>query len=447
MKSVISESNLSEFSDYLGSHLGLHFPKERWHDLEKNLLKIANDHHFEDPLSCLRWLMQKPLDQNKAEILACYFTIGETYFFRDQNLFNALKNSIFPNLIKSKRGLSNSIRIWSAGCSTGEEALSIAIMLEILLEDINHWNVTILASDINLNSLKKLKAGVYSEWSLRETPASIKRRFFTKHSKNHYEINSIVKNRITPFYLNLADNTYPSILNNTNAMDLILCRNVLMYYVKEQAERVIINLSRSLVDGGYLALSAVECSFVNNQDLQRIMFENAILFKKVNVKQFVENEIIESEPEFSVIPPTVLPKPSLSTEPSVEKIKQDFFNFSNQGNLVEALSLIDKIIQANKLDEMSYYLKGLILQEMGKSDDAKREFNKSIYLNANFVLPNYALGNLACHLKEWDLAKKHFSIALHLLEKCPPDDIVPGSEGITAKKLMEVIYSSMMGTR
>src|SRR5205085_1716639 len=121
------------------------------------------------------------------------------------------------------------LRVWSAGCATGEEAYSLAILLEELLPDLAFWDVQILATDINRRSLARAQVGVYSPWSFREVPEGIQARYFTVQGRN-FEVLPRIRERVSFAYLNLVEDNYPSLLNHTHDLDLILFRNVLIYF-------------------------------------------------------------------------------------------------------------------------------------------------------------------------------------------------------------------------
>ena len=120
------------------------------------------------------------------EITNC-LTTGETYFFRDRGQFSLLKFSILPELIELRKGRRD-LRIWSAGCSTGEEAYSIAILLNELIPSIKDWDILILGTDINEDALKKARHGYYRDWSFRMVSEDIKKQWFRK-AKEGWRLN------------------------------------------------------------------------------------------------------------------------------------------------------------------------------------------------------------------------------------------------------------------
>src|SRR5512138_1766052 len=180
MKQCISPRQLSTLSDLITRKLGIHFPQKRWNDLERRIQQAVVDFGFDDVDSCVTWLLSTKLLPEQVTVLARHLTIGETYFFRETSSFEQLEQRILPELIAARRGRDQRLRIWSAGCSSGEEPYSIAILLTRLLPDLREWHITILATDLNQAALAKAARGIYGDWSFRGAPPWLKQRYFTK---------------------------------------------------------------------------------------------------------------------------------------------------------------------------------------------------------------------------------------------------------------------------
>src|SRR5262245_45039167 len=175
---AIPDSLWPHVSAVIASHTGLHFPRERRTDLQRGLADAAAELGFEDARSCAHWLLSSEPTKPQLDTLASHLTVGETYFFREPKAFAALAADILPALIQKRRGNEQRLRLWSTACSTGEEAYSLAILVRQVLPDWRHWQVSILATDINGRALQKAVQGVYGEWSFRDTPPEFKERYF-----------------------------------------------------------------------------------------------------------------------------------------------------------------------------------------------------------------------------------------------------------------------------
>jgi|SRR5665648_629843 len=149
MKRRLTDTCLSQLSTFIAAEMGLYFPHARWDDLERQILVAAKEFDFIDIEMFVQWIVSSPLSREKIETLASYLTISETYFWREPKVFEALCDQILPALIRTREKSGKRLRIWSAGCASGEEPYSIAMALYNLIPDIKDWHITILATDIN----------------------------------------------------------------------------------------------------------------------------------------------------------------------------------------------------------------------------------------------------------------------------------------------------------
>lgn len=280
MNVALSPFLLAQLSRFVASRMGLHFPRERWGDLAKGLASAARDQGSRDAEAYVQWLLSSPLTRREIEALGSHLTVGETYFFREKKSFDVLEEKVLPDLIRSRRGGDMRLRIWSAACCTGEEPYSIAMLLDSLIPDLSDWNVTILGTDINPRFLEQADAGVYGEWSFRAIPPGMRDRYFSVVSGGRKQLARRIRRMVTFSFLNLAEDSYPSLVNNTNAMDLVLCRNVLMYFAPEHAARVVGKLHESLVDNGWLLVAPSEASQVLFRRFTAVDFPEAMFYRK-----------------------------------------------------------------------------------------------------------------------------------------------------------------------
>ncbi len=489
MAEQVPESLLTRLSEFITARIGLHFPPEKWRDLKRNLNPLAAEFGFENAVDWVQWLLATDLTRAEMERLASYLTVGETYFFREKQIFEILAERVVAKWRDKRQGAAQRLRIWSAGCCSGEEPYSIAMVLSKTIPDWKRWNITILASDINPRFLRKAARGIYNEWSFRDTPAWVKRDCFKKSHRNSYEILPQFKEMVTFAYLNLADDDYPSLQNNTNAMDLIFCRNVLMYFSEEQAQKVIDRFHSALADDGVLIVSGTETSSVLYRQFAAINFDGFTFYKKTNRKieapEFsFPRQTISSVPstpsarvatEFSAPPPVNPPhEPATRRQPSLYEEATELYEsgsyaeaveklfgadpviladaktaallaraFANQGKLNESLDWCDRAIAANKMDPQLHYLRAIVLQEQGNLEASVAALKRALYLDPDFVLAYFALGNLALRRDAFDEADRHFENALALLEQSPAETVLPGSEGLTSARLSEIIRATM----
>ena len=479
----LSESTLSSLSAFLAKEMGLLFPRERWGELERGFAAAARQMGCRDSRECIERLTKAPLTRPQIETLAGVLTVGETYFFRDPHTMQMAESEILPALIRSRRGKDRRLRLWSAGCSTGEEPYSIAIMLHRLLPDLDQWNITLLATDINTASLNRAIDGVYGRWSFRGTPASLERSYFTEEPDGRLKVVEKVRRLVSFEYLNLAADSYPSLATNTNAMDLIFCRNVLMYFSAETVRSVLGKLYLSLVDNGWLVVSPAEHLPRRYASFQAVDLAGSICYRKrgeeaeapgAGPEQSAAQVTPAAAPgalEIRELPPQVagggaeaaargyrmavalyrqghyqqaaerLDGLRVRRELPAEGVALLIRAHANRGELSAALEVCEAALLGDKLDPALHFLRAEILQEQGMRAEAQHALERALYLDHRLVLAHFALGNLALREGSRPRAARHFQNAFDLLRGAAADSILPGSEGMTAGRLREIIAS------
>ncbi len=491
----LSDELLSGLSRAVADQTGLHFSRERWPDLERGLCSAAGKLGYPDVESCARRLVSIPLTRQETEILAGELTVGETYFFREKKSFEILSDQILPEIMRLRRNTDRRLRIWSAGCCTGEEPYSIAILLDRIVPDLRQWQVTILGTDINPHFLKKASAGIYGEWSFRNSPFWLKERYFKQVDANHYEILPSIRERVVFSYLNLAEDGYPSLATNTNAMDMIFCRNVLMYFSPEKARHAVHHFHRSLMQNGWLMVSPTETSGELFARFGSVQFDGITFYRKGESSSFTTTPpLIMSEPvvgwneanqavalpspvDFKPAPSVSLPEPMVemplsgrtpyeealalfsqgnyeqaarkleaegdSSPAAAEKAGLRARICANLGDLDQARSWAEKALGADKLNAGLHYLSAIILEEQGMTEEAFVALKKTLYLDPNFVLAHYSLGNCALRQRKLKEAERHFTNTRTLLASYQPNEILPQSDGLVAGRLREMVESAM----
>lgn len=433
---VIPDALWPHVSAAIASHMGLHFPEERRSDLERGLADAAVEMGFEDARSCAHWLLSSEPTKPQLDTLASHLTIGETYFFRDPKAFEALATQVLPALIEKRRGHEQRLRLWSAACSTGEEAYSLAILVRQVIPDWQNWRISILGTDINARSLRKAMRGVYGEWSFRDVPPGFRERYFEVTDDGRYSVRPEVRDGVRFAQMNLAQDGFPSLATDTNAMDIVFCRNVLIYFEPSQGATLVGKLRRSLVDDGWLVVSPSEYSQTLFSGFAATNFPGAVLYRK-------GTQVSTSYPTPQPAPPPVFEPPPVlvRTAPHAVLKPEDFARLTraraNEGRLDEALDWSERWIVADKLDAVAHYLNAMVLQELGDREQARRSLQRAVYLKPDFALAHFALGHLA--ERRVCGGNRHFENALELLRRMPAEELVPESDGLTAGRLSEII--------
>lgn len=212
-------------------------------------------------------------NNNKDEItmLINKLTTNYTYFYREEKHFKYLQESILPYAEKNNK--SKILNIWSAGCSSGEEPYTIAMILDDYFKfGINQWKIQINATDISENVLSKAREGIYLEDSIKKLPGSFVKRYFIKISDNKYQVSPDIKKHITFKEFNLMD---PIV--ETNKYDVIFLRNVMIYFDPETKINVVNKLYNAIKSGGYLMIGHAETIQRNKS---KFIYINPAIYKK-----------------------------------------------------------------------------------------------------------------------------------------------------------------------
>ena len=541
--SKLSDHNYELFRDLILARTGMLFGPRQRDALTRGMLAAAERADCENLGEYHHLLQEARTDSDLWDDLIGAITVGETYFFRNPSHFDALRQHILPPLIACHQD-DRRLRIWSAGCSTGEEAYSVAILLRQILPDIADWNVFILATDINKRALQQAREGRYREWSFRQTAPAIRRRYFTPRDGNHaqdrpfggaqactehsrsdklFDLSPQVREMVTFAYLNLAEDAYPSLATNTNAMDLILCRNVAIYLPEAVTRKMAERFHRCLVTDGWLIVGASETNSMVYGQFAARNCSGATLYQKARRREDTETwggraphprvapslplpiplppppSVRPSVPSTECIPRPVpsetRPEPLLRTgmaegeaEGPGEGLAQDqqahaadpyqeglalmrqghyeeamthfldcmvddpgfapaYYQMArvhaNRGRLEEARSWCQQAIEQDPLLTEAHYILALIHQEEGALDEAIARLKKALYLDSDFVLARFGLANLYQQAGRQDEATLHRAQAIRLAAKMPPDDVVPGSDDLTAGRLLTMVRATM----
>jgi chemotaxis protein methyltransferase CheR len=500
MMEKISDPQLERITDMVARHLGLHFPRERWPDLRRGIYGAAQESGRQDDLPRYVEELLSPT-REQTQVLASHLTVGETYFFRENRSLKAFEKYIVPELIRTRT--DKAIRVWSAGCATGEEPYSIAITLGKLTPVLEKWDVQILATDLNSKSLQKASEGIYAEWSFRGVPSWVRSAYFEAIEKDRWAIANTIKRMVSFAQFNLMEDLLPPHSDSATDFDVIFCRNVLMYFTPAGTRKAVRQLYRFLANDGWLIVSPTETSHELFSEFAAVSFGDVTLYRKAAahpgktlispfaasgengsglrlfeqsfensetaMAQFCDSTQLRdggeahsaNAEELSLLNgqapalhqaghhadvPQATGTPPSQTDDSKNNDAQAMLRLArecaNEGQLAAALVWCDKAIAADKMAARAYYLRATILQEQGSLSDAVFAFRRTVYVEPQFVLGHFSLGSLALNFGKPRESEKYFENVLLLLAQYEPEDIVPESEGLSAGRLREMIVSS-----
>jgi len=272
----MSDDEFQLIRDFIYGHCGIYFDSNSRYILEKRLshrlidLSLAS---FFDYYNYLKYNHKK--DTELMDIMDV-ITTNETYFFRESFQLKAFSDEIIPELIRIKSAKGNrSLRIWSAGCSTGEEPYSIAMLLGDIPE-LKEWNIEIIGTDISQKVVQHARRAVYGKSSFRATE-DLQLSLFFDQLDDCYRVKDYIREQVTISHLNLFDSNRLLMLGK---MDIIFCRNVIIYFDQAAKKRLIESFYSSLYDGGFLLLGHSESLMNLTTHFKLRHFKNDMVYQK-----------------------------------------------------------------------------------------------------------------------------------------------------------------------
>jgi chemotaxis protein methyltransferase CheR len=361
------------------------------------------------------------------EKLIVLLTNNESYFYRDKEQLNLLKTQIFPELIKRKQA-QKTIRICSAGCSTGQEPYTLAILLKEILPDFQQWNLLILGIDIDRGAIEEAARGIYEPWSFRGVDEEIKRRYFQKIN-NQYHLSTEIKKLVKFQTVNLVQDLFPQSQSELREMDLILCRNVFIYFESSAITKVLDKICHTLQPSGYFLTGHTELSAQNLSQFDKIVFPESIVYQRPgNKKLKLENEQnLVDKKKLSITPQPLVTKDRLtaqvnpvktlkqyltannlnvnnssytkSKEIPLQKTTEEFLieveTLLNQEKYEPAIELIKQILKINPNYFYAYYLLSQIHANLGQYEQAIQSCQQALKIDSFAVSPYYLLAKIA----------------------------------------------------
>ena len=248
----LTEEEFRLIRDLIYNHCGLFFDDDSKYLLDRRLSQRVTLHNLSGFREYYQFLKYDRRKEEEVADIMDLLTTNETYFFREAFQLRAFTDEIIPELMKSKQR-ERTLRIWSAGCSTGEEPYTIA-MLILEMGCFQGWRIEIIGSDISQRVVQHARKGIYTKSSFRATDEHYVRRFFSEVDGG-YRICDAVRELVTISQMNLFDANRLALLGK---MDVIFCRNVIIYFDQVSKKRVIEAFHNALRGGGYLLLGHSE---------------------------------------------------------------------------------------------------------------------------------------------------------------------------------------------
>ncbi|HEY3317359.1 MAG TPA: CheR family methyltransferase [Coriobacteriia bacterium] len=471
------------FRDYILEHAGIFLEDTKVDSLRISLVARAtrlNLVSFEDYLSILK------ADEKEFNELLNLVTINETSFFRFPQQFDALRNRVLPEILESKLAANRNVRIWSAGCSTGEEPYTIAMTLaESGLEGLG-WKPHVLGTDVSTKALSVARAGVYPRRAASNLPEEIVERHFVREGEK-LRIAPATRRLIDFQYHNLIKEPYP--IEMMAGWDVIFCRNVTIYFKLESTRRVVHNFFESLNDGGYLFIGHSETLTSISDEFEPIEVGDVFLYRKPRRTR----TSVFSVPHMTRIAPPAPRGAARSrreprtpeTPPKKRQRVQDLtaeaaelfaerhpekvlalvdelltleehdadaqvlaaHAYADMGNYEAALIACTRALAINPLLPVARYILGLIHQREGDVVGAISEFKRTIYIDQDFALAHMNLGTIHKSQGDWEAAAREYENTIRALHKNPEGSWTEFLGGFQADLLLKTCERSLLECR
>jgi chemotaxis protein methyltransferase CheR len=465
----VSPRDVERFRSAVIRQIGLRFDDTRLgflgEVLQRRLEKLARGS------GAYLWDLESAPASGELSALARELTVGETYFFRNNEQFRALAEVVLPERMRVQQA-SRTLRVLSAGCASGEEAYSLAIVARETLPD-DSWKLSIRAVDLNPGALEKATRARYSPWSLRGTPPHIQAKWF-HHDGRDVVLDDLVRSSVTIESGNLADND-PDLWQPAS-YDAIFCRNVLMYFAPEQMGAAVARIAQSLVPGGFLFLGHAETLRGVSDAFHLRHTHNTFYYQLETRDDGTRLPTIELAPRtwaprsagrsldtawvetiraaservaMLVAPPAVQPTTSecptsaFDPGPALELLRQEKFAealdhvrankpatgrdrdallleatlLAHRGELDAAEDVAQRLLILDQLNAGAHYVLALCRERAGQTDRAREHDRVAAYLDPAFAMPRLHLGLLARRGGDADDARREFAYALHLLRR------------------------------
>lgn len=457
---LVADPGHSRLKEFVIEHTGLTYYANRDEDLANRISRRLSKLGLSDCSSYLRLLQDQHAGDAEFDALVSELTIGETYYFRHQELFDGLRDVILPDLIERKKQVRR-LRIWSAGCATGPETYSLAILLKRELAHLTDgWELSVLGTDINRDFLARANEGKYEDWAFRSCPEDLKQNCFTPLGKS-WVIKPKYRECVSFQYHNLVKHPFPSLIHNLAAFDLILCRNVMIYFSTEVIRKLLGQFEQCLVEGGWFLVGHAEPNVDLFRSFRTVNVPGATLYQKTS------EEAIRTD-HFPVVAPapvadetwgfTAAPIPEaevalerteshapwfeqVAEKKPVQPVAAELSNIrllADQGECEQALRCSRALLEKEKLNPVVHFYHALVLEQMGHHADTERSLRQTIYLDRNFVLAHYYLGLCLQRKRDSLGAIRSFQNVRHFLSQTDPSETFPHGDGITAGDLKEL---------
>jgi chemotaxis protein methyltransferase CheR len=470
------------------NQFGIYFTLNKWPDFERKIISACKSLHYKQHEILLKNFLSSKLTEKQTDVIIDNLTVGESYFFRENSDLLIFKENMLNPIISSfSENKMKKINIWSAGCCTGEEPFTLAILLLETIPEIENWQIKILATDINKVFLEKALQGKFKKWSLRSTPEWALNKYFVTEG-DYFKLKSEVLGMVEFKYLNLNDeNAFPSVLIPERNFDFIFCRNVLMYFNNQVVEKIASRFLLCLKTDGYLITSPVEVALNGLKNLNQINIRDHYYFKLLKTKDYPDSEKVNKKIHSSSLNVSDKFSSEIKIQPKIHnddkayqfndpeniKIKfNDAINFYKQKKYNEAEILLENILEINEnhtdaqvmlvnvyanygntlkaIESCKMFLAknknarlfsilASIAEETGNLYEAESLLRQALYVDHKLLIANFMMGNILQKTGNTKASIKYKKNLNKLLGEYEPGYELEDFDWLTAGSLLKML--------
>jgi chemotaxis protein methyltransferase CheR len=383
------------------------------------------------------YLVRVRRDATAFDDLVEELTVRETHFMRDPDQMDLLRLEVLPAL-KRRRRAGAPARIWSAGCATGEEAYSLAILLE---EEGLDEGAVVLGTDISTTALEKARAGSYSDWSMRGVSGRFLEDYF-HHVRGRRILVDRIRSKVRFERLNLVgEEDYAA--KGAFGMDLILCRNVLIYFGRRTAGRIAARLFACLAEGGALVTAGPDPLLGEYAPFKVRVTRMGLVYRRPRAAPTRPTEL----PHARKVADREEPAPTQTVPPSHPDLGREAFErvmgHANAKGAEEAERIAQAALRRHPLDPKLHYLRAALLLALDRDEEAEHEAQRALYLDPTLAIAHFLLGTILRKRGARPSALRAFRNVRDLCAARPWDEEVPAGHGERTGALRSAALAEM----
>ena len=506
MTPALDRHELERFRALVARRLGLHYEDGKLDYLGEVVRRRMDALGTTQAVPYFERVASSPSGSEELRALAVELTVNETFFFRNADNFRAFSELVLPERIRA-RGGDKRLRILSAGCSSGEEAYSLAIRVREALPDVSSWEVKILGVDISPAILAKARRARYTEWSLRATSEEVRQRYFEPDGKD-FVLAPTIQKMVTFEERNLVEED--PVFWQSLACDVVFCRNVLMYFAAEKARDVVRRITQALLPSGFFFLGHAETLRGLTQDFHLCHTHETFYYRRRSASEDVSATSVwqgaaREEPRESALPGVVdataswvdviqraseriaalaaVPGRAADTAGGVspgaarpwdlsgvlDAVRQERFShaldlisslpveaqddpdalllrgvlLTNNGRLGESEAVCARLLALDELNAGAHYVMALCREHAGDVSGAIEHDQTAIYLDAGFSMPHLHLGIMAKRAGDAAIAQRELGQAAMLLAREDASRVLLFGGGFSRDALLHLCQTEL----